>query len=243
MTEIKVESVIPMSEPEYWKLLYTTKFDAFYAKAIGLKSTEEVESWTEGQTVVRKVKVVPGVDLPGALLWYLDQDELHYYDTQWKDHEKREVRFQTIPPIYEDILHFNGRIYLEPIDSESCRQILTVTVRVDAWGVGGLIESAVASELQSKFELAPQAVEAWKEYQRKQQEEGEVEEQDEKQNGDSEINGTQKNGVTNHYEENGNFDRDDNTETDEKKDNTKEKNENEENSEKLENENQQEQTS
>lgn len=105
--------------------------------------------------------MIPDVELPSSVLWYLGQEQFHYHDIQEKDLKNFIVRFHTVPPVMEDRFEIRGEAKLEAIDEKSCRLIIDLSIEISAWGLGGVFESLMAKNLETSTNNMGKAVEAW----------------------------------------------------------------------------------
>lgn len=168
-THIHIEVEIPMPRDEYWQILYTREFDEFQAPFVSMKGAIEQHYEVDSQNsniVRRRVKMLPQITLPSALLWYLGQEEFHYIDEQVKDHAAGVIKTHTIPPVMKDRVKVTGTVRVEPRCDKTCLHVADFNIEISAFGIGGLFEGVMAESVESSHVLIRKAVEAWKEYRR-----------------------------------------------------------------------------
>ena len=167
--DIFVTSEIPMSARELWQILGTPEFDAFVAKEYELKEYTELERSVTESLTRRRVRVVAGTDLsyiPRKLTHkILRTKRLVYEEIQYKYNHRYEMRSTNEwiePALLKNKLKGRGRLRLIPIDENRCKQIREMSLHIDLFAVGSVLEGVVAEQMKKTSGKFTCAVAAWK---------------------------------------------------------------------------------
>ncbi len=158
-----------MSAQELWKILGTPEFDTFVAKEYELKEYTELERSITESLTKRRVRIVTGTNLSyipwGFAHKILRSDRVVYEETQYKYNHRYEMRWSNEwlePPLLKDRLRGRGRLRLIPIDEGRCKRIREMTLHIDLFAVGPILEGMAAERAKKTSGKFSRVVAKWK---------------------------------------------------------------------------------
>lgn len=167
--DIRIGNEIPISAQELWQILHTPEFDAFTAKEYELKEYTEIERSVTESLTKRRVRVVTGTDLSyipwGLAHKILRGNRVVYEETQYKYNHRYEMRWCSKwiePPLVKDKIRVSGTLGLIPIDEGRCKRIREMSIHIDLFGVGPILERMVAEQAKKTSGKFSQVVAIWK---------------------------------------------------------------------------------
>ena len=144
--ELRCESV-----ERFAAVYFSETFNEGVARELGLKERRLVEEeLVEGERVRRRVRMIPSVQLPGALKKLIGDHEINYDEVSIYDPKSHEVEFY-IDSAARDRLEVKGIIrFLET--ASGVRRLIDCEADARVFGVGGLIERLIESEVKRSYE-------------------------------------------------------------------------------------------
>ena len=167
--DIRIGNEIPMSAQGLWQILHTPEFDALTAKEYELKEYTEIEKSVTESLTKRRVRVVTGTDLSyipwGLAHKILRSNRVVYEETQYKYNHRHEMRWSNKwvePLLFKDKIRCSGTFRLIPIDNARCRRIREMSIHIDIFGVGPILEGIVAEQAKKTSGKFSRVVARWK---------------------------------------------------------------------------------
>ncbi len=167
--DIRLENEIPISAQELWQILHTPEFDALTAREYELKEYTEIERSTTESLTKRRVRVVTGTDLSyiprGIAHGILGSDNVIYEETQYKYNHRYEMRWSDKwiePPLFREKFRGSGTLRLIPIDDGRCTRIRNLSIHIDLFAVGPILEKMVAEQAKKTSGKFSSVVAQWK---------------------------------------------------------------------------------
>lgn len=146
MKTVTGESVLPCSAETFWKVFFDAAYTrALYLEALGFQDFALLEQ-TEG---ARKIRVVPKVNLPGALQ-KLVGDSFAYEEHGTFDRARNEWTWRMVPR--KELLLTRGTVRVTPLGEAQCRRRDEVILEGKFFGLGGLIEATAEKEVRASSE-------------------------------------------------------------------------------------------
>ncbi len=144
--EFRCESV-----ERFAAVYFSEPFNEGVAKELGLKERRLVEEEPlDGERVRRRVRMIPSVQLPGALKKLIGDHEINYDEVSTYDRARQEVEF-FIDSAARDRLEVKGTIrFLQ--SPGGVRRLIDCEANARVFGVGGLIEKLIESEVKKSYE-------------------------------------------------------------------------------------------
>jgi hypothetical protein len=153
---IRIEHEIDCTQEAFWRLFLDESYNhALFRDYLKFPRWEVVHSDVQGEVLHRTVEVEPFVgDLPGAIKKVVGEN-ISYKEIGELDRTKNSYSLKVVPARLADKLKVSGVQSTEPVDGGmSCKRIFVATVEVKIFGVGGLIEKRVLSDLQRSYDLS-----------------------------------------------------------------------------------------
>lgn len=139
---------------------FSEEFNNAVARHIGLKERRLVEEEPAGANKVRRrVRMVPAVELPKPVKKLIGDHEISYDEVSVYDAEKHEVDYH-IESGAQDRVQVRGVIRFVP-HKEGVRRVIDGEVEVKVFGLGGLIERLIESEVQKGYEKIGAFMQRW----------------------------------------------------------------------------------
>lgn len=156
MAEARIVHEIECNVDTFWEKIFLD--DAFnerlhksHLKFVDWKVVERQETPSGFRRVV---EVVPQVgDLPAALKKVLG-DNIRYREQGEYFKDERKYRVAVIPSALGGKLTVQGEVMCEPITETRCRRIFNVRVQARIFGLGGMLENRIVSDMQRSYDRA-----------------------------------------------------------------------------------------
>ena len=150
MKTVTATAVLPCTPETFWKIFLDERFTrALFVDELQFKELTVLELTDRA----RKIRVVPKINLPGALQ-KLVGDSFAYEEHGTLDRAKNEWTWRMVPK--KEIIATRGKTRVEPVGDGQCRRSDEVTIEGKIFGLGGIIESTAEKEVRnsSQKELA-----------------------------------------------------------------------------------------
>jgi Protein of unknown function (DUF2505) len=154
MAEARIEHVFECSEETFWTKLF---FDEEYNRKL-FKETLKFPVWKElsradkGSTIERVVEASPPIgDLPGALKAIVG-DSAGYEERATFDKASHRCRIQVVPNRLSDKVSVSVEMWTEALGDKRCKRLVKANATAKIFGVGGLLEKKLLSDLERSYE-------------------------------------------------------------------------------------------
>jgi hypothetical protein len=145
--------------PTYEKLYFDEPFNMALCKATGLdRSLEKLD--TQGQNVVRAVKVSPQREIPAPVAKALGGAKLEYVEHMDYERGKYLGRWRTEPFVLKDKILSSGTVQFSAVPG-GVRRTVEGDVTVKIFGLGGIIERFVVSDVEKSYAKAAEFTQSW----------------------------------------------------------------------------------
>lgn len=156
MAKARIEHVFNCSVEDYIpKIFLDEPFNRkLFVDELGFESWSQA-SYDETDThVVRVVDAVPTMkDLPGPLK-KLAEGGVGYRETTRFDKKTGVVTINVEPQQLKGKLTITGEMRCEPAGEGKCKRIYETSVEAKVFGIGGLIEKRIVSDIQENYDKA-----------------------------------------------------------------------------------------
>eukprot|EP01134_Creolimax_fragrantissima_P000042 CFRG0042T1 len=168
---IDTEAIIPLPAAEYWSIRNSDEFFAIECKVLKNADKRSLESVQDASGLVIRTKLATRPDLsivPPFLLKMIPSDDgLVFYDEIEYIYDDPVTpyafRCKTVPSILSDKADIIGYVKIIPCDDgRSCRQVLSMDVCINAWGVGSIVETIVINGIKDAYKHLNTMVVMWK---------------------------------------------------------------------------------
>ena len=153
MADVRIEHVYDCSVDTFWERIF---FDDEYNRRL-FKETLQFPLWEvkksedRGNEVERVVECVPKLaDLPAPIKKVVG-DNVGYREEGVFDKKARRYRINIVPNKLGDKLSVKGDLWVEPVGEGKCKRIFNATVQAKIFGIGGMLEKRLISDLQESY--------------------------------------------------------------------------------------------
>lgn len=147
-----VHDFMGLSLESYEALYFSEEFNKGLCESVALERTlEKLED--DGKTIHRIVGVCPDRTIPAPLAKVLKTDKIEYQEILTYQRGKYIGEWKTVPPFLSDKFLASGQFRFEAIDG-GVRRIMEGDITVKLFGVGGLAEKVIVSEVESSYDRA-----------------------------------------------------------------------------------------
>jgi hypothetical protein len=134
---------------EHWRLFLDDDVERrMYVERLHFHRYELLERRETDAELVRKIRVVPKLDVPGAVAKLLG-DSFAYTESQTFDKKTSVFRSKIVPSVFADQLGSETVVRAEAAGPGKCRRTVDLSVEARVFGIGGLVESALEKNLRS----------------------------------------------------------------------------------------------
>jgi hypothetical protein len=157
MTKARIVHELGCSESLFWdRLFFDEAFNRrLFLEELGFSSWRVVRRGDIAQPFVdMEIEVTPKVgDLPGPLRTLVGEG-LSYREIGRLDRQRRRYSVKAESGKLGDRLLVQGELYTEALGADRCRRIFEVTAEAKIFGVGGLLEKRVLSDIERNYEVS-----------------------------------------------------------------------------------------
>ncbi|HEY2410469.1 MAG TPA: DUF2505 family protein [Polyangiaceae bacterium] len=154
MAEIRVEHVFNCSEDTFWgKVFFDEEYNRRLFKDVLKFPTWRVLKSNDSESAVERViEASPPIgDLPGALKAVVGEN-VGYEEHGHYDKKTRRYKVRVVPNRLSDKISVNVEMWLEPAGDGKCRRIAKASATAKIFGVGGMLEKKMLSDLERSYE-------------------------------------------------------------------------------------------
>lgn len=139
------------SVEEFAAVYFSEDFNTAVAPIAGMKerTLEEMTVLDDGREV-RRVKMVPSVNLPKPVQKLTGGADIVYYEVSTYDPKTKTVLYE-IDSEAKDTIDVRGKISFLP-DNGGVRRLIEGTVKVSIFGLGGIIEKLIENEVKKGYD-------------------------------------------------------------------------------------------
>ncbi len=148
-----------VSFPEYESLHFDEGFNKALAESVKLGRT--LLKLDRGPTtLVRHVRIEPAREIPGPVAKLLGGNKLSYVEEVDYELGKGRGRWKTITSVLTDKIDSQGTLELVAVPG-GVKRIVTGDIKVSVFGVGGIIEKFVVSDVEKSYDAAAAFTREW----------------------------------------------------------------------------------
>jgi hypothetical protein len=149
-----------VSADQLWKYLFDPALEKSVAVATNLKEFV-VTPKDDGATLRRSVRVTPDIELPGPLK-KLVGGAIGYNEIDIvPKNGPMEYKWDVTPDALPGKIHIGGVFRVEPTGANRCRRTIAGEVTVKVFGLGGLAEKFIISQLEETYGVVAQEQDRW----------------------------------------------------------------------------------
>lgn len=144
----------PTDPQTYWtKIFFDEEYNRrLFVDALGFRLYEVLEQREEADgTKVRKVRVRPASDPPAAVKKVMGEAPTSVEEGRW-DPKTMRYTFHVTPGTLPDKIKITGETRTEKTGEKSMDRIVSATVAVSIFGIGGILESFIERTMRESYE-------------------------------------------------------------------------------------------
>lgn len=159
-TRIHADHPLPCTVDEYWAMYFDPEFNDRLRVALELAEHRELYREEEGDLVRTRVRVVPRRDLPAAVRKAVPGLTTAYEEERTFDRAGKVLRWRVISDFRPEAVYSSGTHVAVP-SGATCRRVLEGHIAVRIFGIGGLVEKAIAQDVERCYGVAAEVGRAW----------------------------------------------------------------------------------
>ncbi len=161
MRRFTVVQEIPASVDEHWRVFFDDAFEkALYDEAMRFPRYELLENRHTDDTLHRKIRVVPRIEAPAAVLKVLGSS-FGYVEDGTFDKRTKLWRSKVIPNVLSDRLGGEFVVRVDPAGDGKCRRTVDCSVEARIFGVGGLVETVFEKSMRDGWRDSAAFMKEW----------------------------------------------------------------------------------
>jgi hypothetical protein len=158
--KLNVRHRFDCSPETFWKMYWDDAFDAQLRKESAVQR-DVLEERTEGDVLVRRVRLTPDRELPGPVATLLGAKKLVYEQENRWDRATSTMHWRVIPTILPGKLDAQGTFRVVAAAGGGCEQVVEGNISVNVMLVGGQIEKAVVAEVEKSYAKMAETSREW----------------------------------------------------------------------------------
>jgi len=163
MKERRIEHTYDCSADVFWsKIFLDEEYNRkLFLEELHFESWRVVSSQERGSELHRVVEAVPRLgDLPLALKRLLSEGA-SYQERGVVDRGAQRYRLEVTPRSLASKLSISGELFTTPLAERSCRRTYVARVEARVFGVGGMIEDRLLSDIERSYAKAAVFTNRW----------------------------------------------------------------------------------
>lgn len=162
MAEVRIEHVYNCSEDAFWgKMFFDDAYNqSLFKEALQFPVYEKLEQKEDGDEIRRTINVVPKLGpMPGPLKAVIGEG-LGYKEDGRFDKKTRKYTLVITPNKLADKVTIKGTLYTKP-QGDKCVRVFDCTVVAKIFGVGGMLEKRVISDMEESYKKGADFSNEW----------------------------------------------------------------------------------
>ena len=154
MAEISVEHVFKCSADTFWtKVFFDDEYNRrLFQEILKFPIWRVIKTEERGDEVLRTIQASPPVgDLPGPLKAVVG-DNAGYEERGVFNKKTQRYKVQVVPNRMSDKISVVVEMWTEPLGDSQCKRYARATATAKIFGVGGLLEKKLLSDLERSYE-------------------------------------------------------------------------------------------
>ena len=153
--QLRVEHTIDLPADQFFEHIYFDEdFNRHLYEELAFTERTVLEQVDQGDTILRRVRLVPLRDIPGVFKKALRgaslafEEETRYYKSQQR------ADIVVIPTIKPDKVKVKGTFWLESGGADRCKRLFEVDVNVNVFAVGPMAEKLILADIVNSHDKA-----------------------------------------------------------------------------------------
>jgi hypothetical protein len=163
MPELSCRHVLDCDEETYWtQCVFDPDYNrTLYAEALKFPGYEILELSETADARIKRARIFPPVVGLAAPLKRLVGDKLAYVEEGRLDKKTRRLSLRITPSILADKTKTSGEVWCEPAEDGKIWRVAQIRVDVRVFGLGGMVEDKLLSDLRRSYDVAAEFTNAW----------------------------------------------------------------------------------
>jgi hypothetical protein len=163
MPEITCRHVLDCDEDTYWNdCIFNAEYNrTLYAGALKFPGYELLENSETEDARVKRARILPPVAALPSSLKKVVGDKLAYVEDGRFDKKTKRYTFHVTPSVLPDKTKTSGELFCEPAEAGKIARVARIRVDVKVFGLGGVIEDKILSDLRHSYEVAATFTNEW----------------------------------------------------------------------------------
>ena len=161
MRKFTLTHEINCSVDHFWKVFFDKDFNTeLFTKELGFPEYKIVEQSDNDGTVKRRIKGVPKMEMPKAVMKVLG-DGFGYEENGQMNPNTKVWTWKMTPSTLANKLRNEGTVRCEPMGDNKCKRIAVIECEAKIFGVGGVIESSTEKEFRRGWDQSAVFMNNW----------------------------------------------------------------------------------
>lgn len=163
MPELTCRHVLDCDESTYWdECIFDADYNrTLYAEALRFPGYEILELSETPEARIKRARILPPIVGLSAPLKKLVGDKLAYVEDGRFDKRTRRYTSRITPSVLADKTKTSGEVWCEPADGGKITRVARIRVDVRVFGLGGMVEDKLLSDLRRSYDVAAEFTNAW----------------------------------------------------------------------------------
>lgn len=161
MKQFSIVHEFPCNEARFWQIFFDPAYLAdLYREGLKVADLAVLERTETDTEIRRKISGRPQLKLPAAVQKIVG-DRLGFTEEGRFDKQAQRWRFSFVTTAFGDKVRSEGTIRLEPAGPGKVRRVADCTIDAKIFGMGGLIESNMETQMRETMASAAAFTAAW----------------------------------------------------------------------------------
>lgn len=161
MRKFTLKHEINCPEERFWELFFDKEFNSkLFLEGLGFPAFETLELTESDDSIRRRVRGTPKMDVPGAVKKVLGDSFGYEEDGTWNRASKIWTWIM-IPNKLQGKLSNKGKVTIEKVGDDKVRRIAEIEIEAKIFGVGGMIEKTSEQQMTDGWNKSAVFMNKW----------------------------------------------------------------------------------
>lgn len=161
MIEFTLRNPLNCTPERHWALFFDPEWTrTLIIEGLGFSTCVVHPVRQEGGKRHRDMEVTPKIDVPAAVAKLLGP-RLGYTERATFDEGTQTWTYQHVLNVLADKIIMRGTVVVEPLGTDRCTRVATMSVDVKIFGVGGLVEKAAEKNMRDGWNRSADWINGW----------------------------------------------------------------------------------
>jgi len=159
-TPVRADHVFPCTPDQYWAMFFDPEHVAQVQAALDLVEHREVWREETPDRLRQRLRIAPRRDVPAPVRRAVPGLSTAYEEERVFDKAGREIAWRVFPDFRPEAITCSGSYRVLPV-AGGCRRVLDGRVEVRIFGIGGIVERAIAQDVERSYAIAAEVARTW----------------------------------------------------------------------------------